>query len=54
MAKIPQLSIKVDESLKKAIEGAARADDRTTSQWVKRALIKALEEEGRWPMQTAE
>jgi len=51
LAKSPQLSVKIDEDLKRAVEEAAHADDRTTSQWVKRALVKALQEEGRWPQQ---
>ena len=42
MAKTAAISVRVEPSLKEALEAAARADDRTLAQYVERVLVAHL------------
>jgi predicted HicB family RNase H-like nuclease len=46
MARTAAVSLRVEETVKMAIEEAAKADGRTVAQWVERALIRTLKETG--------
>jgi uncharacterized protein (DUF1778 family) len=41
-----QLSVPVPSDLRRAIERAAQAEDRTVASWVRRQITAALEQQG--------
>jgi len=49
MARTASIGIKVEPELKEAIDRAAKDDERSTSQWIERLIIKELQRVGRWP-----
>jgi predicted HicB family RNase H-like nuclease len=49
MARTAAISLRVEEKVKKAIEKAAKRDERTVAQWVERAIVKVLKEGGYLP-----
>ena len=46
MARTASIGIRVEPELKAAIDAAAKADNRTTAQWVELACKRALEAAG--------
>jgi len=52
MARTATISTKISPELKAAIDQAAKDDGRSTSQWLERLIVKALQEDGRWPQQS--
>ncbi len=46
MARTSSIGIRVEPELKAAIDAAAKADSRTTAQWVELACKRALEASG--------
>ena len=49
MAKTASIGIKLEPALKEVVDQAAKDDGRSTSQWLERLIVKALQEDGRWP-----
>ena len=49
MARTASIGIRVEPSVKEAVEKAAKADDRTVAQWIERLMIRELRENGYLP-----